>query len=65
MNWGHDVGPGQLSAGTAINYLQKYEYQTSPTSSLVDARGTLDTAGGAASQGGLYKWRANSTLSYA
>lgn len=64
VNWAHDLGPGQLSAGTAINYLREYKYQTSPTSPLVDARGTLDTVGGAASQGGLYKWRANSHLGY-
>jgi iron complex outermembrane recepter protein len=64
VNWAHNIGPGQLSLGTSVNYLQKYEYQTSPTSPLVDARGTLDTAGGAALGGGLFKWRANSNVSY-
>jgi outer membrane receptor protein involved in Fe transport len=64
VNWAHDLGPGQVSIGTSINYLQKYEYQTSPTSPLVDAKGTLDTAGGAASFGGLYDWRATSQFGY-
>jgi iron complex outermembrane recepter protein len=64
INWAHDLGPGLLSLGTSINYLQKYEYQTSPTSPLVDAKGTLDTVGGAASFGGLYDWRATSRVGY-
>jgi outer membrane receptor protein involved in Fe transport len=64
VNWAHDLGPGELSLGTSVNYLQKYEYQTSPTSPLVDAKGTLDTVGGAASFGGLYDWRATTRFGY-
>ena len=64
VNWAHDIGPGVLSLGTSVNYLAKYEYQRSPTSELVDARGTLDPVGGAAGQGGLFKYRAFSHGAY-
>jgi iron complex outermembrane recepter protein len=65
VNWSHDIGPGVFSASTAANYLAKFEYQTGPQSPLVDARGTLDTVGGAAAQGGLYKFRALTHVGYA
>jgi outer membrane receptor protein involved in Fe transport len=66
LNWAHDLGPGQLSLGTAINYVNKFEYQTSPTSPVVDAKGTLDpipASGGVT--GGIYTYRAFSRVGYA
>jgi outer membrane receptor protein involved in Fe transport len=57
VNWAHDLGPGLATVGTTINYLNRFEYQTSPTSALVDARGTLD-------QGGLFDYRALTHLAY-
>src|SRR6185369_16695530 len=55
--WSMQFGPGKLVAGTQLNYLDKFDYQTSPAAPLVHAKGTLD-------QGGQYKWRALSTLGY-
>jgi outer membrane receptor protein involved in Fe transport len=55
--WSTDIGPGNLGLNTNFNYLDKFEYQTSPTSALVDAKGTAD-------QGGLFKFRAYSTATY-
>jgi iron complex outermembrane receptor protein len=57
ISWSTDVGPGRLGLATNMNYLNKFEYQTSPTSSLVDAKGTAD-------QGGLFTFRANSNIDY-
>ncbi len=57
ISWAHDIGPGTFGVNTNINYLNKFEYQTSPTSTLVDARGTAD-------QGGLFDYRANTNFSY-
>jgi outer membrane receptor protein involved in Fe transport len=57
VSWAKEIGPGRLSLTTNVNYLNKFEYQTSPTSVLVDAAGTGD-------QGGLFKFRANSNASY-
>ena len=64
VNYAHDLGPGTIAASTKINYLSEYEYQTAPTSKLVDAKNTLDTAGGAASFGGLFNYRAFTTIAY-
>jgi outer membrane receptor protein involved in Fe transport len=58
VNWSHDLGPGHLSLGTNINYLNKFVYQTGPTSALVDAKGTLD-------QGGQFSYRVLSNVGYA
>ena len=57
ISWSKDVGPGRLVVGTQVNYLDKYDYQTSPAAPLVHAKGTLD-------QGGQYDWRALTTLGY-
>ncbi|MEO6185069.1 MAG: TonB-dependent receptor, partial [Steroidobacteraceae bacterium] len=57
LNWSTEVGAGRLGLNTNMSFLDKFEYQTSPTSALVDARGTAD-------QGGLFKFRANSNISY-
>jgi iron complex outermembrane recepter protein len=42
VNYAHDVGIGQVTANTNVNWLNKFVYQTSPTSPLVDAKGTVD-----------------------
>ena len=55
--WSTDIGPGNLGLNTNFTYLDKFEYQTSPTSALVDAKGTAD-------QGGLFTFRAYSTANY-
>ena len=57
VSWFTDLGPGQLSLNTAISYLHKFEYQTAPTSKLVDAKGTFD-------QGGLFTYRTLSNVGY-
>lgn len=57
VNWRGDVGPGSLTAGTAVNYLLQYKYQPDSTAPFRDARGTLD-------QGGQYKYRALTTVGY-
>jgi iron complex outermembrane recepter protein len=64
LNWAHEVGPGLLALGTEATYLSEYLYQTSPTSATVNARGTLDTVGGAAGLGGLFDYRALSHANY-
>jgi outer membrane receptor protein involved in Fe transport len=63
-NWTHDLGPGTFDVGTTFNYLIEYKYQTAPTSPLIDARGTLDTVGGAASLGGLFEYRSLTHIAY-
>jgi outer membrane receptor protein involved in Fe transport len=65
VNYIHDLGPGQIGAGTLINYVNKFEYQTSPTSPLVDAKGTLDpipASGGVT--GGIFTYRTNTHVQY-
>ena len=64
VNYSHDLGPGTISASTAINYLIQYKYQQSPTTPLIDARGTLDTVQGIAGFGGLYEYKALTRLAY-
>jgi len=49
VNWSRDIGPGQFSINSTINYLDNYEYQLAPGSAVVDATGTLD-------QGGLFDY---------
>ena len=55
--WSTPVGPGSLGLNTNFSYLDKFKYQTSPTSALVDAWGTAD-------QGGLFRFRSNSNAGY-
>ena len=57
VGWRGDVGPGTLTAGTAINYLLQYKYQPDSTAPFRDAKGTLD-------QGGQYDYRALTTVGY-
>ncbi|MES2623665.1 MAG: TonB-dependent receptor [Pseudomonadota bacterium] len=57
VGWGTEVGPGRLNLSSTLNYLDTFEYQTSPTSPLVDATGTLD-------QGGQYDYRLFSSANY-
>jgi len=65
VNWAHDVGPGQLRLDTSINYIKKFEYQTSATSPVVDAKGTLDpipASGGVT--GGIFTYKTFSHVAY-
>ena len=57
VNWSHDLGPGRVLMGTNVNYLNKFVYQTGPTSPLVDAKGTLD-------QGGQFSYRILTNVGY-
>ncbi|HMA11476.1 MAG TPA: TonB-dependent receptor, partial [Steroidobacteraceae bacterium] len=57
ISWRGEVGPGTLTAGTAINYLLQYKYQPDSTAPFRDAKGTLD-------QGGQYDYRALTTVGY-
>ncbi|MEO8306615.1 MAG: TonB-dependent receptor [Pseudomonadota bacterium] len=59
--WSVPVGPGNLGLNTNFTYLDKFEYQTSPTSALVDSKGTADQIG---QLGGMFTFRAYSTASY-
>jgi iron complex outermembrane recepter protein len=66
VNWAHDLGPGQLRLDTMVNYVNKFEYQTSPTSPVVDAKGTLDpipASGGVT--GGIFTYKTFSHVGYA
>jgi len=66
VNWAHDLGPGQLRLDISINYINKFEYQTSPTSPVVNAKGTLDpipASGGVT--GGIYTYKTFSHVGYA
>ena len=66
VNWAHDLGPGQIRLDTTINYVNKFEYQTSATSPVVDAKGTLDpipASGGAT--GGIFTYKTFSHVGYA
>lgn len=58
VGWGTTIGPGDLNISSTINYLDQFMYQTSPTSALVDATGTLD-------QGGQYDYRLFTSVNYA
>jgi outer membrane receptor protein involved in Fe transport len=65
VNWAHDIGPGTFAVNTLVNYVNKFEYQTSPTSPLVDAKGTLDpipASGGVT--GGIFTYKINTTVQY-
>jgi iron complex outermembrane recepter protein len=70
INWAHDLGPGTIALGTAINYLFEYEYQTTPTAPFVNAKGTLDPVqgiaggGGLPAVGGLFEYTALSHVQY-
>jgi outer membrane receptor protein involved in Fe transport len=65
VNWAHDIGPGQLRLDTSVNYVNKFEYQTSPTSPVVDAKGTLDPIPASAGvTGGIFTYRTFSRVGY-
>lgn len=57
VNYGMDVGPGRLSFNSTLNYLDKYEYQSAPTSPMIDATDTLD-------QGGQFRFKALTGVNY-
>ncbi len=65
VSWAHDLGPGLFRANTNISYVNKFQYQISPTSALVDAKGTLDpipASGGVT--GGIYTYKTNTQVGY-
>jgi iron complex outermembrane recepter protein len=65
VNWAHDLGPGTVGVNFSGNYTNKFEYQLSPTSPLVDARGTLDpipASGGVT--GGIFTYKTNTSVQY-
>jgi iron complex outermembrane receptor protein len=64
MNYGQNVGPGKLGVGTAMTYLNKYQYQENAGAPYINAKGTLDTVNGTAGSGGLFNFRANSHVQY-
>ena len=57
LSWSHDIGPGTFSFNTMINYLDYFKYQTDPTAATANATGTLD-------QGGMFKYKINTTFGY-
>ena len=57
LNYGMDIGPGSLLLGSTISYLDSFEFQTTPTAALLDAKGTFD-------QGGQYDYRVFTTANY-
>ena len=63
LNWGHQFGPGTLGIQSLINYLDLFEYQAEQGGVVNDA---TDTLGGVVPfQGGMYKYKTNTTFSYA
>jgi len=64
MNYGHNLGPGTLGVGTAMTYLNKYQYQNEAGSPYINAKGTLDTVNTVAGSGGLFNFRANTHVQY-
>ncbi len=57
FNWNTLVGPGKVNLNSTLSYLDKYTYQQAAGAPTIDATDTLD-------QGGQFKYRAQSTVSY-
>jgi outer membrane receptor for ferrienterochelin and colicin len=57
IGWRGQVGPGTLSAGTSLNYLDQYKYQPDPAAPFRNAKGTLD-------QGGQFDYRMLTNVGY-
>jgi len=57
LNWSHDLGPGTFSIQSIVNYLDYFTYQLDPDAPTADATDTLD-------QGGMYKFKLNTTFGY-
>jgi outer membrane receptor protein involved in Fe transport len=63
LNWARDLGPGLATFGLNGNWLNKFVYQTAPTSKLVDAKGTVDSPGGVF-PGGQFTYRTLTNVGY-
>jgi iron complex outermembrane recepter protein len=65
VSWSRDIGPGVFRINSAINYLDSFEYQVAPGGAIIDAKGTLDTAGQPPGQSGLFDYLVLNNFSYA
>ena len=63
VNWTKDVGPGAFGINSTINYLDSFEYQPSPQSNIIDAKGTMDDPTGSGT-GGLFDYQAYTRFSF-
>ncbi|MBT2133015.1 TonB-dependent receptor [Croceibacterium sp. LX-88] len=63
LDWGMDVGPGQLSANVVVNYLLKYKSAALPTLRMVDYVGTFGTTENGLNPG-AYEYRILAKLNY-
>ncbi|HET8697364.1 MAG TPA: TonB-dependent receptor, partial [Gammaproteobacteria bacterium] len=63
LNWGTDLGNGGLNLNFFLNRLVHYETQLNPTSPFLDWVGTFGPTL-TSLNGGSYKWRTFTTLSY-
>ncbi|WP_428099901.1 TonB-dependent receptor plug domain-containing protein [Candidatus Rariloculus sp.] len=58
VNWGTDMGPGNLNINTVATYVDRFESQDNPAAPVFDTIGTMEN-------GGQFKYRIVSTFSYA
>jgi outer membrane receptor for ferrienterochelin and colicin len=65
VNWSADLGPGVFSVNSSINYLDKFLYQVAPGDRIIDAKGTLDSAGQPGTQAGLFDYQTFTRFGYA
>ena len=63
VNWRGDFGPGTFGMNSVISFLNTFKYQAAPGGVIVEAAGTLDTAGQPGS-GGFYDIQAMTNFSY-
>ncbi|MBO9518157.1 MAG: TonB-dependent receptor [Porphyrobacter sp.] len=63
IDWGMDVGPGQLTANVNFNYLLKYKSAALPTLPMVDYVGTFGTTENGLNAG-AYEYRLLASLNY-
>lgn len=58
INWGTDIGPGNLNINTVATFVDRFETQDNPTAPVFDAIGTMEN-------GGQFDYRIVSTVNYA
>ena len=63
MNYGHDLGPGLATFALAGSWLNKFQYQLSPGTTPINAKGTVDAPGGLF-PGGQYTYRTLTNVGY-
>jgi outer membrane receptor protein involved in Fe transport len=63
VNWRGDFGPGSFGVNSVMSFLDEFIYQAAPGGRVIDATGTLDTAGQPGS-GGFYELQAMTNFSY-